>query len=75
MIMTYLAPEEHIAPIKAWFHKAITATRYGRSPSSTPWFAIFAVSTYRSGIAGEAHPPASCSRSSGVPLRAARVAQ
>ena len=49
--------------------------RYACSPSSTPWFAIFAVSTYRNGIAGEAHPPASCSRSSGVPLRAARVAQ
>ena len=51
-------------------YKAITRPRYPRSPSSTPWFAIFAVSTYRSGIAGDAHPPASCSRSSGVPLRA-----
>ena len=28
-----------------------------------------------SGIAGEAHPPASCSRSTGVPPRAACVAQ
>jgi hypothetical protein len=56
-------------------HQEIAGTRYPRSPSSTPWFAIFAASTYRRGIAGDAHPPASCSRSSGVPLRAARVAQ
>ena len=35
--------------------------------STTPSFAISAPSTYLSGIAGEAHPPASCSRSTGVP--------
>ena len=39
----------------------------------TPSFATFAASTYRSGIAGLFQPPASCSRSLGVPFRAAFV--
>jgi hypothetical protein len=41
----------------------------------TPSFAIFAASTYLSGIAGELHPPASCNLPNGVPFRAARVAE
>lgn len=47
----------------------------------TPSFATRAASTYLRGIGlseaelGKLHPPASCSRSSGVPFRALRVAQ